>query len=173
MDRIDATTPQPSGTLAQRLLELHAMLPVLCSQVLETQQTCDQAVRALSEGSLEEMMNARTEFGHRSSVATIIRGRQARAKFMPESWFSDPAWDILLRLYEAYLDGLERTVGDLGSFASTSPATTNRWLDVLVSRGWINRRRCDRDQRRVFVSLTESGAAQMHDYFEQMRKPLD
>lgn len=160
-----------SGALAARLMELHAMLPELCSRVQETQQTCDEAVRAMSEGSLEEMMNARSEFGHRASVATIIRGRETRARFMPESWFSDPAWDILLRLYEAHLDGLERTVGDLGSFASTTPATTNRWLDVLMSRGWIYRRRCDRDQRRVFVSLSESGAEQMHDYFEQMRQP--
>ncbi|WP_404338455.1 MarR family transcriptional regulator [Sphingomonas sp. MMS12-HWE2-04] len=161
------------GSLAQRLKELHTLLPELCSRFQETQQTCDDAVRALSEGSLEEMMTARAEIGHRSSVATIIRGRETRAKFMPESWFSDPAWDILLRLYEAHLDARERTVGDLGSFASTTPATTNRWLDVLMTRGWIHRRRCGRDQRRIFVSLSESGAQRMHDYFEQMRQPAN
>jgi DNA-binding MarR family transcriptional regulator len=172
MEQID-TLNTGAGSLAQRLMELHALLPELSSRVLQTQQTCDQAVRALSEGSLEEMMNARAEIGHRASVSTIIRGREARGRFMPENWFSDPAWDILLRLYEAYLDGVERTVGDLGSFASTSPATTNRWLDVLVSRGWIHRRRCERDQRRTFVSLSENGADKMHAYFEQMRQPLD
>lgn len=160
-----------STSLAQRLLQLHAMLPELSSRVLETQQTCDEAVRALSEGSIEQMMGTRTEMGHRASVAMIIRGRQARARFMPESWFSDPAWDILLRLYQAHLDGIERSVGDLGSFASTSPATTNRWLDVLFSRGWIHRRRCDRDQRRVFVSLTELGTETMHDYFQELGQP--
>ena len=160
-----------SSMLAQRLLQLHAMLPELTSRVLETQQTCDEAVRALSDGSLEEMMSARTSVGHRASVATIIRGRQTRAQFMPENWFSDPAWDILLHLYEAHLDGVEHSVGDLGSFASTSPATTNRWLDVLFSRGWIHRRRCERDQRRVFVSLTETGAEKMRDYLDHLREP--
>lgn len=115
-------------------------------------------------------MNARVAPEHRASVESIIRVREARSKFMPENWFSDPAWDILLRLYHAYLDGLERTVGDLGSFASTSPATTNRWLDVLASRGWIHRRRDERDQRRVFIALSETGAEQMHECFEQMRK---
>ncbi|MDV3456127.1 MarR family transcriptional regulator [Sphingomonas sp. HF-S4] len=115
-------------------------------------------------------MSARASPDHRASVESIIRVREARSKFMPENWFSDPAWDILLRLYHAYLDGLERTVGDLGSFASTSPATTNRWLDVLASRGWIHRRRDERDQRRVFISLSETGAEQMHECFEQMRK---
>lgn len=162
-----------TGALAQRLMELNALLPELSSRMLETQQTCDKAVRALARGDLDEVMSARAELGHRAAVADIIRARQTRAHFMPENWFSDPAWDILLRLYEAHLDAVERTVGDLGSFAATSPATTNRWLDVLVSRGWIHRRRCDRDQRRVFVSLSASGASHMHDYFEQMRQPLD
>ncbi|AQR72874.1 MarR family transcriptional regulator [Sphingomonas sp. LM7] len=121
-------------------------------------------------GSIEELMCARAEADHRASVESIIRVREARGKFMPENWFSDPAWDILLRLYQAYLDGLERTVGDLGSFASTSPATTIRWLDVLTARGWIHRRRDERDQRRVFITLSEEGAEQMRECFEQMRK---
>jgi DNA-binding MarR family transcriptional regulator len=138
--------------------------------MLETTSSA-HPMQAISASSVEELMYTREGFDHRASVATIIRGREARAKFMPENWFSDPAWDILLRLYQAYLDGLEQTVGDLGSFASTAPATTNRWLEVLAGRGWIYRRRCTRDQRRVFVSLSESGAAQMHRYFEQMRTP--
>jgi hypothetical protein len=58
MEQID-TLNTGAGSLAQRLMELHALLPELSSRVLQTQQTCDQAVRALSEGSLEEMMNAR------------------------------------------------------------------------------------------------------------------
>ncbi|MEP9360916.1 MarR family transcriptional regulator [Sphingomonas sp. KR3-1] len=121
-------------------------------------------------GAIEGMMYQREGIDHREEVERIIRVREARGKYMPENWFSDPAWDILLRLYQAYLDGLERTVGDLGSFASTSPATTNRWLDVLSGRGWIHRRRCERDQRRVFVSLTDAGAEQMHECLELMGK---
>jgi len=122
-----------------------------------------------SPDHVEGMMFPREGFDHRVEVERIIRVREARGKFMPENWFSDPAWDILLRLYQAYLNGLERTVGDLGSFASTSPATTNRWLDVLSGRGWIHRRRCENDQRRVFVSLNETGAGQMRECLELMR----
>ncbi|UYY59232.1 MarR family transcriptional regulator [Sphingomonas sp. S2-65] len=169
MEQID--TGVSSAALAQRLLQLHAMLPELTSRILETQQTCDEAVRALSQGGLEQMMVAETSLGHRASVSTIIRGRQLRAKFIPENWFSDPAWDILLHLYEAHLDGVEHTVGDLGSFARTTPATTNRWLDVLFARQWIQRRRCERDQRRIFVSLTPAGAETMNAYFNQLRQP--
>lgn len=121
-------------------------------------------------GSIENLMFQREGLDHRAMVEGIIRVREARARFMPENWFSDPAWDILLRLYQAYLDGLERTVGDLGSFASTSPATTIRWLDVLSNRGWIHRRRDERDQRRVFISLNEIGAEQMRECLEQIRK---
>lgn len=160
-----------SSVLAQRLMRLHAMLPELTSRVLETQQTCDEAVRALSEGSLEQIIRTKTAMGHRASVATVIRGRRARAQFMPENSFSDPAWDIVLHLYEAHLEEVEHTVGDLGSFANTSPATTNRWLDVLFARGWIHRRRCERDQRRVFVSLTETGTEAMNAYFTHLHHP--
>jgi DNA-binding MarR family transcriptional regulator len=125
---------------------------------------------APSPDGIEALMFERQGLDLRENVDSIIRVREARARFMPENWFSDPAWDILLRLYQAYLDGLERTVGDLGSFASTSPATTNRWLEVFAARGWIHRRRCERDQRRVFITLSENGAEQMRECLEQMRK---
>jgi DNA-binding MarR family transcriptional regulator len=157
-----------SNALAQQLMQLHAMLPELTSRVLETQQVRDEA---LSEIGFKQMIGSGKEAGHRASLSAIIRGRQARAQFMPESWFSDPAWDILLHLYQAHLDAVAQTVGDLGNFANTSPATTNRWLDVLSSRGWVDRRRCDRDQRRVFVALSDVGVEIMESYFDYLRQP--
>ena len=169
MDQNDDDTD--TCKLAQQLRELNALLPQLSAHVQQTQATCSAAIETLTANGFERMERADSGFGHREAVSSILRWREARRRFLPEDWFSDPAWDILLRLYEAHLHEQERSVGDLGSFAATSPATTNRWLDALMSRGWILRRRDERDQRRVFVSLSESGLAKMHDYFESMRRP--
>jgi len=154
--------------LAQQLMQLHALLPALSSHMVEAQATCEEAVRALARGTLDEQWRGGTGAAHLANVHTIIRGRAARAQFMPPSWFSDPAWDILLHLYRACLEGRPLTVGELGQLTGIKPTTVNRWIDTLVCRGWIDRHRCEEDARRVWIALSDRGADQMSAYFESL-----
>jgi hypothetical protein len=157
-----------SHLLAHQLMQLHALLPALSSHMVEAQATCEEAVRALARGTLDDEFRSGGGAAHLANVRTIIRGRKARERFMPPSWFSDPAWDMLLQLYLACLEGKPLTVGELGQLTGIKPTTVNRWLDTLVCRDWIDRHRCEEDARRVWIALSDRGADQMAEYFESL-----
>lgn len=118
---------------------------------------------------LDAVRRSESLFGYGADVRSILHLRQMRAMYMPADWFSDPAWDLLLHLYQAHLDGQEMTVGDLIDQTGLKPTTASRWLDCIANRDWLSRRRCEQDHRRIFVELTPKGATAMDNYFDALR----
>jgi DNA-binding MarR family transcriptional regulator len=93
----------------------------------------------------------------------------ARTSFFPGGLFADPAWDMLLDLMHARLNGKRISVSSL-CIAARVPATTAlRRIGDLVSTGLATRVRDENDGRRVFIELTEDGFARMARYLEQVR----
>lgn len=93
----------------------------------------------------------------------------ARTSFFPGGLFADPAWDMLLDLMHARLNGKRISVSSL-CIAARVPATTAlRRIGDLVSSGLAVRVRDENDGRRVFIELTEDGFARMGRYLEQVR----
>lgn len=93
----------------------------------------------------------------------------ARTSFFPGGLFADPAWDMLLDLMHARLNGKRISVSSL-CIAARVPATTAlRRIGDLVSAGLATRIRDENDGRRVFIELTEDGFARMSRYLEQVR----
>lgn len=106
-----------------------------------------------------------------STVTMLIAARKARGALFPNNWFSDPAWDILLYLYQARLEGNCLTVGDISAGADIRPTTTIRWIDIIESYSLITRRRCEIDSRRVFIDLSATGYESMNRYLSQVSGP--
>jgi DNA-binding MarR family transcriptional regulator len=92
---------------------------------------------------------------------SILRARATRNAIFGDSLFSDPAWDLLLELFIAHARQVRLTVGMLGLSSGVSQTTTLRWLAVFVERGLIERVDDPFDGRRVFASLSETGALSM------------
>lgn len=65
----------------------------------------------------------------------IVELRAARKKFLPPEILGEPAWDILLELYVAALDGRTLSIGDFA--ADTPPSTLRRWLRTLEASGLV------------------------------------
>lgn len=64
-------------------------------------------------------------------VAAEIKARRERERRFGAVLFSDPAWDMLLALYEAHLRSKSMSATDL-CIASTAPAgVALRWISVL------------------------------------------
>jgi DNA-binding MarR family transcriptional regulator len=103
-------------------------------------------------------------------VEATIRMRRERSSQFPADWFSDPAWDILLFLFECHLKGAKSTVGEVGAGTDNRPTTAIRWLDIIEAAGMLDRHRCLTDTRRVFVFLNEKGVSAMRLYFEKVRR---
>lgn len=84
----------------------------------------------------------------------------------------EPAWDILLNLYEAHLSQV-RTMVTGACLGSRVPATSAlRWLKVLEVRGLVERQGDPLDGRRVFVSLSPKGVAEMTSLFEAFARAM-
>lgn len=96
---------------------------------------------------------------------TYARRRQRGAIFGNAELFGEPAWDILLDLYIAFIDEKAVSVSSACIGSAAPPTTGLRWLGVLAENQLVVREQDPNDQRRVLVKLTELGVAAMDRYF--------
>jgi DNA-binding MarR family transcriptional regulator len=84
---------------------------------------------------------------------SIVRQRDARSRVFGD--LREPAWLMLIGLLIAERAGRVSTIGDL-CVDSRAPQTTGlRHIDILTSRGLIERVPNRKDERIVHVRLTE------------------
>ncbi len=109
-------------------------------------------------------------------VRALIRLRRLRGQhFMPEL-FADPAWDILLDLSAARLDGRMVAVSSLCIAAAVPATTALRWITQMTEQALLVRHPDTNDGRRVFIGLSDEAAAGMDGYLAAARKlvaPVD
>lgn len=98
-------------------------------------------------------------------IAGIISARRRRDAVFQSSKFSDPAWDILLKLYAAALASEPATITDVCNAAAVPVTTGLRWIGQLEAAGLLVRTPDKKDKRRIFLSLSASGRSAMSDYF--------
>lgn len=68
-------------------------------------------------------------------------------------------YEVLLNLFEAERHQLR--MNELADLARLSPSGLTRRFDILGSRGWVARERCDDDRRGVVATLTKDGLKQV------------
>lgn len=104
------------------------------------------------------------EFAMLAKNAYALR-RERDTIFDNSEIFGEPAWDILLDLYVAFVEDKRVSVSS-ACIGSAAPSTTGlRWLRVLAEEGLIVREHDPDDQRRVMVRLSEAGIKAMDAYF--------
>ncbi len=101
-------------------------------------------------------------------VREIIRQRQLRARFFDEGLFADPAWDILLDLTAAKVEGKQVSVSSLCIAACVPPTTALRWIGQMSEAGLLDRVQDPADRRRAFIELSDKAAGAMAKYFERL-----
>jgi len=96
------------------------------------------------------------------AVSFIIKGRTERKKFLSAALFSEPAWDMLLKLYAVAIDRQAVSIQVLAGSASVQPSTAVRWIAALEKENLVRRQGADT------VALSEKGWLAMESYFESM-----
>lgn len=104
-----------------------------------------------------------------SFVRSILHGRRMRDRFFDSSLFADPAWDMLLDLTAARLEGKKVSVTSLGTAAAVPPTTALRWVSLLADQGILVRTADKDDARRVFIELADEAAARMISYLQAVQ----
>jgi hypothetical protein len=108
--------------------------------------------------------------GHMSAtdVRRIIAARRQRDKVFGEDLFADPAWDILLDLYAAFLEERQVSVSSLCIAAAVPPTTALRWLKLMTKSGWLEREADPIDRRRVYMRLSAKSLKNMQKYLDDL-----
>lgn len=112
---------------------------------------------------------ARPRLPDAAVIRTIIRQRQARARFFDPDLFADPAWDILLDLAAARAERRQVSVTSLCIAAGVPATTALRWIGQMVESGLLLRVADPHDRRRAYIALSDSTADAMAHYFETIR----
>lgn len=97
-------------------------------------------------------------------VRRIIKLRRERDRFLPAEILADPAWDILLDLTAARLEGKAVPVSSLCIAAAVPTTTALRWIRSLTEAGLLQRRLDTQDGRRSHVELADTAAEAMFGY---------
>jgi hypothetical protein len=103
-------------------------------------------------------------------VRDAIRARRLRDRFFASGLFEDPAWDMLLDLFAAELEGSAVSVSSLCIAAAVAPTTALRWIARLTDAGLLERRPDPFDKRRVFMALSEAARQGMRGYCRAVRE---
>ncbi len=97
-------------------------------------------------------------------IRRLLRVRRDRDRFFPAEIFADPAWDMLLDLTAAQLEGKNVPVSSLCIAAAVPTTTALRWIRSLTEAGLFERRVDPMDARRTYISLSGNAASAMLSY---------
>ena len=100
-----------------------------------------------------------------AKVRELIKLRRLRDQHFPPDLFADPAWDILLDLYAANLEGKSVSVSSLCIAAAVPPTTALRWITTMTEHGALVRKQDPNDARRVFIGLSKDSEERLTAYF--------
>ncbi len=101
-----------------------------------------------------------------ATIRAIIRARRLRERFFRQGLFADPAWDMLLDLMAARLEGQQVAVSSLCIAAAVPSTTALRWIKALTEAGLFVRRADREDRRRVYIELSDDAAARFTAYLQ-------
>jgi DNA-binding MarR family transcriptional regulator len=117
----------------------------------------------------ESLVNASSEAPASDAlVREAILARRLRYNFFSENLFGEPAWDMLLELLYAQIDGRQVTVSNLSEAAGVPATITIRWLNGLAAKGMIVQRRDPQDPTIELVELHPHTDMALRRYFHDV-----
>jgi len=105
-----------------------------------------------------------------SQVRDLIKARRLRDQYFDAELFADPAWDMLLDLMAARLEGVKVSVSSLCIAASVPPTTALRWIKTMTDEKIFLRTADEKDGRRIFIELSDEATAGMIGFFSMIRR---
>jgi hypothetical protein len=97
-------------------------------------------------------------------IRRMLRLRRDRDRYFPAEIFADPAWDMLLDLTAAQLEGKLVPVSSLCIAAAVPTTTALRWVRSLTEAGLLERQVDPSDARRSHIRLSDDTSAAMLAY---------
>lgn len=128
----------------------------------------DRSVFAFSGGHAADAGSATTdirELGLRGAAVRDMRDIELRERHIPVEACDGPAWNMLLFLLVARIEGRSTSVTDACSASRAAPTTALRHLEGLVKLQLCRRAPDPGDRRRSWIALSDRGYRQMAGYY--------
>lgn len=102
-----------------------------------------------------------------ATLTRIIRARTRRSALFSAELVADPAWDILLELSLARLEGRTVSIAELVRLSPVGENIVLRWVDKLAQDGWIRAEVDASDARGAQLDLSEKAADAMQKWISE------
>jgi winged helix DNA-binding protein len=102
-----------------------------------------------------------------AAARQAIASRRRRDRLFGSRLFAESAWDMLLDLFVAQLEGRTISVASACIAASASTTTALRHIAHLTEAGLISRTANPDDSRSTCLQLTDSCAARLAEFFRE------
>jgi DNA-binding MarR family transcriptional regulator len=97
-----------------------------------------------------------------------IRARSLRGAIFDDNIINDSSWPIVVRLFQAHLRGGKLRVKELYVESALPQTTVLRYVDHLEKCEVVRRDDDPTDSRATLVSLSDSAAAWLREYYSQI-----
>lgn len=150
---------------ADRLRRLNEEVARIADVLARLTSATDRRPGTIAERTLDyRAPSAATPAVGAQDVRKAIRARRLRDQQFP-GMLEDPAWDMLLDLYAADLEGAQVSVSSLCIAAAVPATTALRWIGRMTEAGLLSREPDPFDRRRAFMALSVEGRERMQRYF--------
>ena len=105
-----------------------------------------------------------------AEIRRAIRTRRLREQFFDAGLFEDPAWDMLLDLFAAEIEGNRVSVSSLCIAAAVAPTTALRWIGKMSEAGLLLRTPDPRDRRRAYMTLSDRSRSGIRRYVSAVKR---
>jgi hypothetical protein len=153
---------EDGSLILQQLTEDVSRIAAMLASLTDDEAAALEGAKA-GEGKEEPGLDA-------AYVRSIIRARRLRDQFFRGGLFADPAWDMLLDLMAARLDGTRVAVSSLCIAAAVPATTALRWIKALTDRGLFVRSADPQDGRRVYIALSDDAARALTAYLRAAQR---
>lgn len=118
----------------------------------------------------EPMASANAPAIDAGDVRAMLRLRRLRNNYFSSDLFADPAWDMLLDLTAAQLEGEKVAVSSLCIAAAVPATTALRWIKTMCDAGLFERHADPLDGRRIFIGLSPGASQAMLAYLGAVKR---
>lgn len=139
--------------------------------MLETEQKIQRLLTTATDEAARAADSAERSGLLEGVAAELYSERRRRAAWFKEGLFWEPAWDLLLYLFDAHESGRPSVSFERArrACAAVSPTSARRWIDLLATHDYVAQRFLPGRAEPVELRLTAKGIEVMTGYLADAR----
>lgn len=160
--------PTPTIELSRKYIEA---LRQQAKQINDLANSLEQDL-GLDGGQVEQTAPAKPSPAELVPVAQrMFSMRRKREKVLPTKFLGEPAWDLLLHLFERTASDQPVSITKASYAAHVPPTTALRAITMMENEGFLYRTKPKAESRNVQLLLTDNAMDAMCSYLQTSRSP--